>query len=287
MFLLCKNIIFFFGERSSSFSLSLLVKYPSLIQNYISWAKFCLILLNETCIRYVILYCIFECCHNLVLLYLYFIILHYYFDLSYFRSIPMFTLKQSFLAFFCLQRLPTKFIMHSLSSIKVLSANCQWLCSIDKRTDVLSFLKEIKASVVCLQDTHLTNKDLNSVKRIWYECYLHGTKRTHGVAILLNNNFEYHVHETNKDMEGNYIQLSLTCGSIKINLINLYAPNSDDPNFFSEIDKLTTYEDADYVVMCRDFNLVLNPSKDSQNHVNINNPESRSKVIALLSERIS
>ena len=151
--------------------------------------------------------------------------------------------------------------MHSLSSIKVLSANCQGLRSIDKRTDVLSFLKETKASIVCLQDTHLTNKDLNSVKRIWHECYVHGTKpNSRGVAILLNNNFEYHVHETNKDMEGNYIQLILTCGSIKINLINLYAPNSDDPNFFSEIDKLTTYEDADYVVLCGDFNLVLNPS---------------------------
>ena len=86
-------------------------------------------------------------------------------------------------------------------------------------------------------------------------------------------------------MEGNYIQLVLTCRSIKINLIDLYAPNSEDPNFFSEIDKLITYEDADYVVMCNDFNLVLNPSKDSQNYVNINNPKSRSKVITMLNER--
>ena len=101
-----------------------------------------------------------------------------------------------------------KFIMHSLSSIKVLSANYQGLRSNDKRTDVVSFLKETKASIVCLQDTHLTNKDLRSAKRIWHECYLHGNKtNSRGVAILLNKNFEYHVHETSKDMEGNYIQL--------------------------------------------------------------------------------
>ena len=88
-------------------SLILLVKYPSLLQNYISWAK-CLILFNETYICYVILYCVLEYCHNLVLLYLYFIILCYYFDLSYIRSVAMFTLEQSFFCFFCLQRLPTQ-----------------------------------------------------------------------------------------------------------------------------------------------------------------------------------
>ena len=37
--------------------------------------------------------------------------------------------------------------------------------------------------------------------------------------------------------------------------------------------------------MCRDFNLVLNPSKNSQNYVNINNPKSRSKLITMLNGR--
>ena len=38
--------------------------------------------------------------------------------------------------------------------ITVLSANCQGLRSYDKRIDVLSYLKNTKASVVCLQDTY-------------------------------------------------------------------------------------------------------------------------------------
>ena len=37
--------------------------------------------------------------------------------------------------------------------------------------------------------------------------------------------------------------------------------------------------------MCGDFNLVLKPSKDSQNYVNINNPKSRSKMITMLNKR--
>ena len=153
--------------------------------------------------------------------------------------------------------------MHSLSSIKVLSANCQGLRNTEKR-NVLNFLKETKASIVCLQDTHLIEEDLNLVNKIWHKCYLHGTRtNSRGVAVLINNNFEYTVDEIHKDTEGNYLQLLLTCGSIKINLINLYAPNTDSPNFFSEIEKLTTNEETDYVVICGDFNLVLDPSRDS------------------------
>ena len=36
--------------------------------------------------------------------------------------------------------------------------------------------------------------------------------------------------------------------------------------------------------MCGDFNLVLNPSKDFQNYVNINSPKARSKVITMLND---
>ena len=168
----------------------------------------------------------------------------------------------------------------------MLSANCQGLRNTEKRNDVLNFLKGTNASIVCLQDTHLTENDLNLVKTHWHECYLHGIRtNSRGVAILINNNFEYTVDGIHKDTEGNYLQLLLTCGSIKINLINLYAPNTDSPNFFSEIEKLTINDKTDYVVICGDFNLVLDPERDSQNYVNINNPKAREKVINMLHER--
>ena len=176
--------------------------------------------------------------------------------------------------------------MQGVNSIKVLSVNCQGLHGKQKQTDVLTFLKETKASIVCLQDTHLTSKDLSSVREIWHECFLHGTRiNSRGVAILLNNNFEYKVHEMNRDTEGNYIQLLVACGSFKINLINLYAPNTDSPKFFQEIDKLIANEKADHVVICGDFNLVFDPCKDSQGYININNPKTRSKLLNIIDER--
>ena len=48
--------------------------------------------------------------------------------------------------------------------IKVLSANCQGLRTYEKRVDVLSYLKDTNASIVCLQDTHLLENDKSSMK---------------------------------------------------------------------------------------------------------------------------
>ena len=72
--------------------------------------------------------------------------------------------------------------------------------------------------------------------------------------------------------------------SLKINLITLYAPNQDDPNLFNEIDKLVNEEESDYVILCGDFNLVLDSGKDCRNYVNINNPKARDRVSQLISD---
>ena len=169
--------------------------------------------------------------------------------------------------------------------VKVLSANCQGLRNNQKRADVLRFMKESQASIVCLQDTHLLESDSQSVKQIWNECYLHGTKtNSRGVAVLFNNNFEYKLLQINKDNKGNYIQLIILCSSIKINLINVYAPNQGDPNFFKTLKVLIEQAEADYDIMCGDFNLVLNPSLDSHNYANVNNPRARTELLTLLNE---
>ena len=52
-----------------------------------------------------------------------------------------------------------------------------------------------------------------------------------GVADLLNNNFDYEVLDIYQDKEGNILQLLIKCDSLTINLINIYAPNRDNPNF--------------------------------------------------------
>ena len=89
--------------------------------------------------------------------------------------------------------------------LKILSANCRGLQDRKKRTDVLNYYKEKKPNILCLQDTHLIDKDLSSIKDIWgHEAILNGTRsNARGVAILLNNNFEYTILNIHRDNDGN------------------------------------------------------------------------------------
>ena len=69
--------------------------------------------------------------------------------------------------------------------IKVLSANCQGLREMTKRTDVLNYLDKLGGNIICLQETHWVNNDIGSLKNIWNgECLLNGNKtNAKGVAI--------------------------------------------------------------------------------------------------------
>ena len=170
------------------------------------------------------------------------------------------------------------------NSIKVLSANCQGLRNIEKRIDVLSYFKETNANIVCLQDTHLIEDDIMAVKELWNnDVYINeGKTNSCGVAILLNNNFEYEILSCNKDKSGNYLNLLMKLSLMTINLIMLYGPNNDSTSFFEEISKLIENVCADYNILCGDFNVALDNKIDTFNHRHVNNPRARQGIFDLM-----
>ena len=172
------------------------------------------------------------------------------------------------------------------NNIRVLSANCQGLRNLEKRTDVLSYFKEQKANILCLQDTHLTENDKTIVGDLWGgDTFIsEGKTNARGVAILLSNNFEYEVLEQNKDKNGNYLNLVLKINSLIINLITLYGPNNDSPSFFREIKTLLDKTSSDYIILCGDFNVALNQESDTYNYKNINNPLSKQVIMDIITE---
>ena len=116
-------------------------------------------------------------------------------------------------------------------SIKILSANCQVLGSLEKRLDVLNYLKDKKCDIYCLQDTHTPPNHLNAcldpsgtmivflvlAHHILEECQYCSEK-----------NIVYSIHEHISDPEGNY-----KIEENRFTLINLYGPNKDTPNFLT------------------------------------------------------
>ena len=170
------------------------------------------------------------------------------------------------------------------SNLKIVLANCQGLRDIKKRIDVLKDIEDIGSEITCLQDTHWLTKDQKSIKSIWTgDCLLNG-KRTNarGVAILFKKNFEYKLSDIHTDDAGSFIFVLLNLSELTIRLINIYAPNSDSPNFFTIIKEHIEVSEHDYCLICGDFNLVLDPKKDCMNYKNINNPQARSSLIDVM-----
>ena len=168
----------------------------------------------------------------------------------------------------------------------MLSANCQGLNNKGKRYDVLNYIKEANVNIACLQDTHLIESMESTVKNEWDgEVYLNGHRsNARGVAILISNNFEYEVIKIEKDAEGNLLVIDLEIEKTKFRIINLYGPNIDNVDFYIQVESKISNSEQDHLIICGDFNLILNPNLDCYNYKNLNHPKARHKVLNLIEE---
>jgi exonuclease III len=71
----------------------------------------------------------------------------------------------------------------------------------------------------------------------------------------------------------------------KFTLVNLYGPNSDSPGFYDTI--LGVIEDFgnESVIICGDWNLVLDPQEDAAFYKQNNNPRAGEAVLSYIEEK--
>ena len=108
------------------------------------------------------------------------------------------------------------------------------------------------------------------------------TSNSRGVAILLNNNFEYKVIQQRRDNSGNMLALSISIDNKMYTLIVIYAPNDDSPDFFHRLFQVIDDFNNSNVVVVGDYNLVIDTKIDYYNYLHINNPRAREKVLELI-----
>ena len=126
-----------------------------------------------------------------------------------------------------------------MSDLRIISFNTQGLQGINKRIDVLEYLKDKNFHIYCLQDTHFTKDNVDKTKVQWGKGYVMSTFRPNarGVAILFGKDIELSIHIQVIDEGGNFIILNITIFKQRLTLVNLYGPNEDDPMFFSKSSK--------------------------------------------------
>lgn len=121
------------------------------------------------------------------------------------------------------------------------------------------------------------------VRSFWgYKCYFSNhNSQSVGLAILVNNDFDFKVVKTEADNNDNLIELDFLSYEQKISLFCAHGPNNDNSGFYEVLvlrDRLITIDNPCILV---DFNPVLDPEKDYQNSENINNPRARQTVLDL------
>uniref|UniRef100_H3AWU3 exodeoxyribonuclease III n=1 Tax=Latimeria chalumnae TaxID=7897 RepID=H3AWU3_LATCH len=83
-----------------------------------------------------------------------------------------------------------------------------------------------------------------------------------GVTILLHRNLNFTLKEKVEDPRGRYI---IVMGRLDLDdfvLVNLYAPNNEDPTFFTDLLPILSKFQSSYLIIGGDFNIVLNPVLD-------------------------
>ena len=173
------------------------------------------------------------------------------------------------------------------SNLKVVSFNAQGLQGHKKRNKVFHWLKKKKANVLLLQETHSTPEVIEKWNSQWggETYYSHGNTESRGVAIFIDKHFDYTVNACHRDKEGRYVILDLEVYHQRTIIVNIYAPNQDDPSFF--INVLAKLDDigCENVIWGGDFNFVFQPDIDKEGGTNQTHFKCRKVVIDWMVDR--
>ena len=158
--------------------------------------------------------------------------------------------------------------------LKIVSINCRGLADKIKRLDVFNYFRKKKIDIVCLQDIHIEQQNVDKISTEWRAEAVFSSFKSNarGVAILFNSTFDFKIIKTEVDRETMEKFIAIT---------NIYGPNRDSPEFYSNIkNRMEQYHDT-FHIMCGDFNIVIDPILKII--VNVNNQNSRKKVSSFIS----
>lgn len=115
--------------------------------------------------------------------------------------------------------------MTGIKDIKFTSWNVRGMVKLTTLKQVITRIKELKSSIVYIQETHLPGKVLAS-------CF---PSHSRGVMVLIHNRVPFQVHNSISDKAGRFLVVQGTLLRENINLVNVYGPNDDNPSFFENL----------------------------------------------------
>lgn len=159
--------------------------------------------------------------------------------------------------------------------LNIISWNVKGLGNPSKRKKILSVLKEDKADVVFLQETYLSDNEHNTLKTEWVGQVYFSSYKSHsrGTCILINREVPFILGNLATDPNGRFVMISGTINGTSITFLNIYAPNSDEPTFISDMVLMFNENCKGLGVLGGDFNVTL-CSNDKSNQAKASNLKS-------------
>lgn len=152
-------------------------------------------------------------------------------------------------------------------SVRLISWNIKGMGNPVKRSKVLTHLKRLDTDVAFLQETHLCNKDHARLTCPWADNIFHSNfnSKARGVAVLINKRVQFSFNKVIADKDGRYLIIVGTLLQNPVVLVNVYAPNFDDPMFMKRLfEKLPSLNDHQ-LIFGGDLNCVIDPKLDRSN----------------------
>jgi len=181
-----------------------------------------------------------------------------------------------------------------LASLTFAAQNCNSLnmsTNCPKQFKKINAITTLNCSVIFLSDIRLNNSEcIPDIERIFlsgsnnsYKLYFNSTGNSRGVGILISTKLDYVINSTFKDEEENILLLNMTMGDYSFNLVSIYGPNRDDPNFFNALNAQIGRYNNSYSIIGGDWNCTYSTVNNNLNIdiVNMQAPPSLFRSLAL------
>ena len=158
------------------------------------------------------------------------------------------------------------------SNVHILTLNVQGIRDRKKQKRMFEWSKQQKASVLFLQETHLTPDLLSNFEQQFKGTAVHslGTSSSKGVAILIHSSVCHKVLNTYCDAYGRLIIVNVVIDTVTYTMVNIYAPNNQaDRNiFFKQLLENITEHAEGTIILAGDYNEILDPKIDRKTRSN-------------------
>ena len=164
--------------------------------------------------------------------------------------------------------------------------NCRGLQDSFKRKTVFSHFHKKKDDIIFLQETHSSAADEKFWASQWggHSWFSSFSSNSRGVAIFIKSNHHISVNSIDKDPAGRYIILNIVIDGFNLVLVNIYAPNKDDPDFFFDVFARLDNINQSHLLVAGDMNVALDHLDYKGTRPTHSNINSRNALNSLIDE---